>query len=172
LAKSVISVDEVFDFAERSCEERVITPAVPWITENFVDPVTNRLVQLEQFQKRILRRACEIMPDGSSRYNLVVYSQTKKSGKTAIAGAVGAWAACNVEVPNEISCVANDQEQSSGRIFAATIPTLRRLGWVVPTSPKGTMAYNLVRLAVTRESPCGLSCGPIRVNGCNVCGKR
>jgi len=112
-------------------------PAVPWIVENFVDPVTKKNIQLNSTQMRVLREACSMDADGYSAYTQVIWSQIKKSGKTAIAGAVGAWAANEVEKPNEVDCVANNQEQSAGRIFAAMLPTLEKLRWYVPKSPKG-----------------------------------
>lgn len=106
---------------------------VYWITEHFIDPITDKLMELVPYQRRILRRALEIDDQGRSRYDLVIWSQPKKSGKTTLAAAVGAYVACNIEAPNEVSCVANDQEQSAGRIFANMMPTLRALGWRVPS---------------------------------------
>ena len=142
-ARSHMTIDEIFDFAANHCSDRPITPAVQWISENFIDPISKQLVILQPFQRRILRRACEVMPDGSSRYELVLWSQVKKSGKTATAAAVASWVASEIESPQEVSCVANDQEQSAGRIFAAMMPTLQRLGWRTPTTPVGALAYNI-----------------------------
>lgn len=51
---------------------------------------------------------------------------------TTIAGLMGAYWATFVEAPNEVVTVANDQEQSQGRIYAAMLPTMKRLGWNVP----------------------------------------
>lgn len=117
--------------------EQVTPHPVSWIEEHFIDPVTSNLIELQPHQKRILRKALQMDDNGRSRYSLVVWSEPKKSGKTAIAGAVGTYVACNIEAPNEISCLANDQEQSAGRIFAAMIPTLEALGWKVPPTLSG-----------------------------------
>jgi hypothetical protein len=116
--------------------------AVPWICENFIDPVAGDFIKLQMYQRRILRHALQVDKDGYSKYGMVVWSQIKKSGKTAIAGAVGTYVANQIEQPNEVSCVANDQEQSASRIFASMMPTLQRLGWKVPDSPRSTLAYN------------------------------
>lgn len=143
---AVLTIDDLFSIGRQaigqvaSCD--TLQPAVPWIEEHFVDPITKRSIQLHPIQKRILRHALQYDESGHSRYSLVVWSQPKKSGKTAVAAAVGAWVANCVEVPNEISCVANDQEQSASRIFAAMLPTLASLGWEVPDSPRSTLAYN------------------------------
>lgn len=131
----------------RSMEDQVGEPAkaappVPWMMERFIDPVSKQHLHLESFQQRILRHALQMDDKGYSKYNLVVWSEPKKSGKTTIAGGVGAWIATEVEQPNEVSCVANDQEQSAGRIFSAMKPTLDSLGWKVSTSPQSTIAYN------------------------------
>ncbi len=148
--QATVTLDELFKFAMHRAKGVAMQTAVPWIANNFIDPVTKRHIVLEEFQRRILGRALEVLPDGSSRYNLVIWSQPKKSGKTAIAGAVGAWVALNVEYPNEVSCVANDQEQSSGRIFAAMIPTLERFKWNVPKSPRGVLAYSTINGSMVR----------------------
>lgn len=140
-----VTIDDLFDIAEEQqgrSDERVVTPAVPWMCEHFIDPISKRHIRLERYQRRILRHALQLDADGRGRYSLVIWSQTKKSGKTAIAGGVGAWVADQLETPNEVCCVANDQEQSSVRIFAAMLPTLDSLGWKVPDTPRGTFAYN------------------------------
>lgn len=142
---AVQDLNDVFKIA-RDCagiqRPKKIMPAVPWIVENYIDPVSKTNIKLEPYQRRILRHVLKLGDGGSSRYNTVIWSQPKKSGKTTIAGAVGCFVACNLEAPNEILCVANDQEQSASRIFAAMMPTLGRLGWHIPQSPRGTFAYN------------------------------
>lgn len=129
-----ITVEDFFDFAEASVkqDDGTIPHPVSWIEENFIDPVTNKLVVLAPHQKRIIRRALQMDDEGRSRYSLVVWSEPKKSGKTTTAAAVGCYIAHNIEAPNEISTVANDQEQSAGRIFAGMQPTLTALGWKTP----------------------------------------
>lgn len=136
-----IEIEELFnqtlrEYSSEDEQEKQIPHPVAWISENFIDPVTGDKVKLESHQKRILRKALQTDENGISRYSLVVWSEPKKSGKTAIAAAVGAYVACNLESPNEISTVANDQEQSAGRIFAAMLPTLDTQGWSIPVSEK------------------------------------
>src|SRR5262249_8786334 len=63
---------------------------------------------------------------GRMPYRTIIWSQPKKSGKTQIAGAVGAWWAD--QFANDlVLTVANDQEQSAGRIFSAMGPALYQL---------------------------------------------
>lgn len=135
-----MEVAELFDYAHGIViPPKIEKPPDPsvWIRTNFIDPVSNKQIILYPWQARILDYVLQVDENGYSKYDLVVWSQSKKSGKTTIAGAVAAYAACNIEAPNEVSCVANDQEQSAGRIFAATMPTLKSLKWSVPVSTKG-----------------------------------
>lgn len=103
---------------------------VDWAHNNFIDPVSKQLIKLQPIQQRILRKAFEYV--WADKVTTFVYSALKKSGKTAIAGLAGAYWGENVEAPNEIISVANDQEQAQGRIYAAMIPTMKRLRWDVP----------------------------------------
>lgn len=134
------SIGELFDYAIKvttdEVRENIIDPA-DWIEAKFIDPITMELMVLQDYQRRIIRQALTMDAEGRSKYSLVVWSQTKKSGKTTVAAAVGAYVANNIEPPNEISCVANDKEQSAGRIWGNMVPTMRSLGWAVPPSQKG-----------------------------------
>lgn len=131
--------------ARRQEEKKEFTPADEWIEAHVVDPTsvnkvtwdfaTARRLTLEPFQRDILRHVLTPDADGLFPYTTVVWSQIKKSGKTQIAGAVGAWYAAEVEAPNIVLTIANDQEQSAGRIFGAMKPTFKLLGTRVPESP-------------------------------------
>lgn len=124
--------------------EKRIVPAWEWIPENFIDPAspglnlvtgdfsTARLLRLQDFQTRILKKLFTPNSHGRFPYSTVLWSQPKKSGKTTLASAVGAWFADQIEAPNEVLCFANNQEQSAGRIFGNALPTLKRLGCNVP----------------------------------------
>jgi phage terminase large subunit-like protein len=70
-------------------------------------------------QKAILERALEFDENtGKFRYETVLYSTIKKSGKTSLAAAVGAWYAEEVGPPGtEIFAIANDLEQVEGRVM-------------------------------------------------------
>lgn len=133
------TVDEIFEWAYRQAVKQAESKPHPidWIEKNFIDPITKKLVVLHPHQKRVLRRALMTDDDGYSKYSLVIWSEPKKSGKTTVAAAVGAYIANCVEAPNEVSCVANDKEQAAGRIYANMIPTLAALGWSVPPTERG-----------------------------------
>jgi len=134
-----LTYTELFDFIEDTLfKVDYIPPPKPseWLANNFIDPVTEGPMDVTDWQARILDEALQVDGQGYSKYDLVIWSQPKKSGKTTIAGGVGAYVAHNIESPNEVSCVANDQEQSAGRIFSAMMPTLKKLGWVTPVSIK------------------------------------
>ena len=73
-------------------------------------------------QRRILNEAFRQNEDGTPRYRTVVYSCPKKSGKTALGGAV-TYAALRVLGGNSYS-LANDREQAGGRMFDRVIKSL------------------------------------------------
>jgi phage terminase large subunit-like protein len=126
--------------------EKRFLPFSAWAEENFYDPTsviqfgknwvfdTARTIELEDTQRRIVDFVLTPDKDGYFPYETIVYSTIKKEGKTTLAGAVGAWFAACVEPPNLILTLANDQEQSAGRIFGAMTPTLNALGCRVPTA--------------------------------------
>lgn len=99
-----------------------------WITTNFYvdrprDPITAKVlpagpVRLAEYQKRVLREAFRRDEEGKLFYSTVVWSEPKKSGKTAIAAAAGMYMAAMTPAAN-IYCLANDGKQSADRIFNA-----------------------------------------------------
>ncbi len=121
-------------------------PFVDWVERNFYDPTTviqygkdwvfdkAELLVLQDVQRRICNHVLTLNEKSRFPYETVVYSTIKKEGKTTLAGAVGAWFAACIEPPNLILTLANDQEQSAGRIFGAMTPTLNALGCRVPTA--------------------------------------
>lgn len=94
-----------------------------WVRETFDEKKgkfvgVGRLV-LFPIQKLILDFALQIDPETDKfRFETVVYSCIKKSGKSALAAAVGAWYAEEVgPAGTEIYVIANDQEQAEGRVM-------------------------------------------------------
>jgi hypothetical protein len=123
--------------------EKVRVPVDEWIEERVYDHTTvNKVnwdfsqakrIRLQDFQRRILKKVLTPDSRGFFPYRTIIWSQPKKSGKTQIAGAVGARYADQVESPNVVLTMANDREQSAGLIFASMLPTLHALGCKVPT---------------------------------------
>jgi phage terminase large subunit-like protein len=72
-------------------------------------------ITLLPHQKTILR----FMFSFVINWRLMIYSTVKKSGKTAIAGAVARYVAEHFGPRNEVLCMANDLEQAKGRIYKA-----------------------------------------------------
>lgn len=118
-----------------------------WTESNFFDPTSvnmfgrtwdytgAKLLKLHPIQRRITEHVLTPNAKGIFPYETVVYSTIKKEGKTTLAGAVGAWWSACIEPTNLVLCLANDQEQSAGRIFGAMLPTLEALGCRVPKAP-------------------------------------
>ncbi len=111
--------DEVFALAEAVKEQRRRRDAPTWIEANYYVKETNALIELEPYQRAVLRKALERRDDGTFKYQTIVWSQPKKSGKTAIAGAIARWAAETWGPFQSIFCVGNDAKQAEERAFAS-----------------------------------------------------
>jgi hypothetical protein len=94
-------------------------PADEWIEANFYEPDTGQLIELTGFQRAVLRYATQRNAAGDLRWRTVIWSQPKKSGKTAISGAVGRWAAETWGPFQLVLFVGNDADQARDRGFAA-----------------------------------------------------
>lgn len=114
---------------------------------------TARKLKLTSTQRRILDHVCTLDGDGLFPYRTVIWSQIKKSGKTQIAGAVGAWFGAQIEAPNLVLTVANNQEQSAGRIFEAMKPTLKLLGSDVPVAKSASPQVRLQNGTIIKAIP-------------------
>lgn len=91
---------------------------VEWAERHYRLEDTGEPIVLEPHQKAVLRYA--LQRDGDRfRFQTIVYSTIKKSGKTAIAGLVAQWAADTWGRFGEIYCVGNDAEQAKERAFKA-----------------------------------------------------
>jgi phage terminase large subunit-like protein len=77
------------------------------------------ILTLLPHQEKIFDEALQIDPDtGYFKYETLIYSAVKKSGKTACVAAVGAWYVEEVGgAGTEAYCIANDLEQAEGRIM-------------------------------------------------------
>ncbi|KKK57097.1 hypothetical protein LCGC14_3057940, partial [marine sediment metagenome] len=92
---------------------------VKWIERHYYIEDTEAPIVLLPHQRAILRYALQRDAKGRLKFQTVIYSSIKKSGKTAIAGAVVGWAAETWGRFGEILCVGNDAEQAKERAFRA-----------------------------------------------------
>jgi phage terminase large subunit-like protein len=93
---------------------------VAWMERHFVIEDTEKPIILAPHQKAILSYALKRDEDGRLPFTTIIWSAPKKSGKTAIAGAVTRWAAETWGRYGEILCVGNDAEQAKERAFKAS----------------------------------------------------
>lgn len=99
-----------------------------WLDENYlVDRPRNMQnaailpagnIQLADYQRKVLKEALSRNSDGKLNYSTIVWSEPKKSGKTAIAAGVALYMAEH-STASHIYCLANDGKQSKDRIFQA-----------------------------------------------------
>ncbi len=103
-----------------SLKERARRDPVAWIEKNFYIEDTQAPIVLAPYQRAVLRYIFRRDPvTNHYLYNIVFWSQPKKSGKTTIAGAVARWAAETWGRFGEILCVGNDADQAKGRAYKA-----------------------------------------------------
>lgn len=92
-----------------------------WVRDTWSDEKKRMIgegpLHLFPIQRRILGHALTFTEEGLLPYETVLYSCVKKSGKTAIAAAVGAWYAEEGPAGSEIYVIANDLEQAASRVF-------------------------------------------------------
>lgn len=91
---------------------------VTFIDEVLRDPATGEPFELYPAQKRFLREAFTLGPDGRLRCPEMMFSAPKKSGKTGIAGMIACYVAVVLAGQyGEVYCLANDLSQASDRVF-------------------------------------------------------
>lgn len=107
---------------------RPIRDIVDWAEEHFYVPETKLPIVFEPHQRIILRLmfddsfASQFGIDGG--FQELIFSTTKKSGKTTCAAVVGRWIAEEFGNQNEIYSLANDKEQARGRIYDKILKSL------------------------------------------------
>lgn len=94
---------------------------VEWITKNFYIPEFDGkksppTIELYPYQKAVIREALRRDENGLFVYDLVVYSDLKKSAKSTIASAVLLYRAWHTRY-GSFKIVANDLKQADSRVF-------------------------------------------------------
>lgn len=93
---------------------------IDWIETEFYIPERKHLdppaMTLADYQKAVLREAHRHTPDGKFVYDLVLWSDIKKSAKSSIAAAVILYRALRTEY-GSFKIVANDLRQADSRVF-------------------------------------------------------
>lgn len=98
------------------------TDPVVFIEDALVNPETGKPFILYPEQEVFIRRAFTLTPDGSLPYPEILFSAPKKSGKTALGAMACLYVVVVVGGPYaEAYCLANDLEQSTGRVFQAIV---------------------------------------------------
>lgn len=116
--------------------------APTWMEHNFYipdvrDPITGEElgpgpIKLTDHQRQIIRAMLH-KTDGLFDWSTIIYSATKKSGKTRIAAGVTSWYAATHGMYNEVYLVANDGNQSRDRLLAAVKQSIRLCAQLAPS---------------------------------------
>lgn len=106
--------------------KQLLIPPAEWLEKYYwipepVDPVTGEPqppgpIVLIDHQRRIINEALSKKPNGMFKYTNIIYSATKKSGKSAITAGVALYMAHTTPF-GKIYCLANDGKQSDDRLF-------------------------------------------------------
>jgi hypothetical protein len=95
------------------------------------DPETGAKFILNQSQRQFLKHAFQVGEDGRLLYPELLYSAPKMSGKTAFAAMLTLYTIVVLAGRyGEAICVANDLEQSVGRVFAAVRRMVELMPWL------------------------------------------
>lgn len=95
------------------------------------DPETGEKFELNWSQRQFLAYAFKTGADGRLLHPELVYSAPKKSGKTAFAAMLVLYVTLILGGRHaEAICVANDLEQSVGRVYAAIRRMVELMGWL------------------------------------------
>jgi phage terminase large subunit-like protein len=106
-------------FTPRNIERWRADP-VAFIEDVLIDPETDAPFVLSDAQRRFVRLAFKLAPDGRLLYPEQVFSAPKKSGKTGLAAMLMIYVILVLAGKfAEGYCVANDLEQAQGRVFQA-----------------------------------------------------
>lgn len=111
-------------------------------------------------QRELFDFALQMDEEQRFRYSTYLYSTIKKSGKTALAAAVGAWYSEVAPPGSEIYVIANDLESSEGRVMRDIKYHAMHRGWKVKqyeiNLPNGTfiraLAQNYKSVAGSRHA--------------------
>jgi phage terminase large subunit-like protein len=93
---------------------------IDFVKQILRNPETGKPFELYPAQESFLRRAFMLTDDGRLPFVDMLYSTLKKSGKTMMAGWTGHYVGTVIGGPfAEVFVVANDYDQSTGRVFKA-----------------------------------------------------
>lgn len=88
---------------------------VEWIESHFFIPELHGPIELYPYQKAVLREAHRRQADGKFVYNIIIWSDIKKSAKSSIAAAVALYRAHQIDW-GSLKIVANDLKQADSRV--------------------------------------------------------
>ena len=103
---------------DRKTLKRYRADPVAFVDECLVNPETGKPYELLEAERRFLKHAFRLGPDGRLKYQTLLYCAVKKSGKTTFAAVIVATLLVLFGEPfSEAYCCANDEEQARSRVF-------------------------------------------------------
>lgn len=114
-AKAILELRERGILPDPEKQKQLANDPVGWIVSNFYIPELKGPIELYPYQRAVLIEACRIDNEGKFVYNVVVWSDIKKSAKSCIAAAIALFRAIHTEW-GSIKIVANDLKQADSRV--------------------------------------------------------
>lgn len=97
---------------------------IEWIETEFYIPETKAPMELYPLQRAAIKEAMRTDDDGKFIYSTIVYSDIKKSAKTAIGAARALWSALHYDFET-VRVVGNDRDQAQSRLFHYIVRCLK-----------------------------------------------
>jgi len=104
--------------------------------------------RLVPHQRTLLRAAFTFDAAGRLPWDTFVYSCPKKSGKTTLNAALTTWWLFTQEPPNELYCLANDEEQARSRVYDSVKKLIARN----PALTASAVILDKARIQLTNDS--------------------
>ncbi len=95
------------------------TDVIAFLEEQYFDPLTNRLVVIEDWQRELILEPLfyDLNEDGTRKYTLALLGMPKKNGKSTLLAGIGLWFCFAGERHGEIIVAANNLDQASLIIY-------------------------------------------------------
>ncbi len=100
---------------QQTADNEILQHPVRWMESNYYIPELEGPIELAPYQKAVLREALRQDENGRFVYNIILWSDIKKSAKSSIAAAVALHRAHSVKW-GSVRIVANDLKQANSRV--------------------------------------------------------
>ena len=113
-AKEELQLRQLREIVRQNKMQELLDPVL-WVEKNFYIPELTGPLELQPYQKAVLRESQRKDENGKFIYSIVVWSDIKKSAKSTIAAAMALYIA-HLRQWGSIKVIANDLKQADSRV--------------------------------------------------------